>query len=410
MMWKLDLGDEVSEKKPLGGRPTISILIGAGFSVPMGYPIGNRVNDILSNFDYNRIDISPAGELYNSRERSSIISTQYQRNLVFCGRMIDAYTKAQDGKFDYEEFFDFIHSKEIFEESYLRVSEGLVAENEDYHDYVYGLDNIFTQMVSHVIRDGNGEIWYDNKPNQIGFVKGYDTFLQVLSKWSDDYIVNVHTLNHDMLFESFNKTEYLSGKICDGFDEYGSEYYGVLTACQGRRYNVRLERYTARYNKPVRLYKLHGSFDYVFYYKSYGNILTPSICVKRRYGIDLKSLKRGIGSKMKYESFPFAYHSNFLSGVNTKVKHYNDKVLYCKLQKRFRNNLRTAKQLIIVGYGGKDEGINDAILDNYDYHIKPTIIIDPYPSDALIELKNKLGASLITKSISDISKSELALD
>lgn len=406
-MWRLDLGEDILEIKPLDGRPTISILIGAGFSVPMGYPVGNRVNDIISNFDYKSIDISPAGELYSSREHSSIISTQYQRNLVFCGRIINAYTQKHEGKFDYEEFFDFIHSNEIFEEPYKCCSEGLVAELEDYHDFVYGLDSIFTQMVFHVIRDGNGEIWYDNKPNQIGHIEGYDTFLQVLSKWSEDYIVNVHTLNHDMLFESFNKTEYLSGKICDGFDEYGSDYYGVLTACQGRRYNVRLERYTARYNRPVRLYKLHGSFDYVFYYKSNGNILLPSICVKRRYGIDLKSLKRGIGNKMKYETFPFAYHSNFLSGVNTKVRHYNDNVLYGKLHKRFRNNLRTAKCLIIVGYGGKDEGINNTILNNYDYLNKPTIIIDPYPSDALIGLKGKLGASLITKSISDISKTEL---
>ena len=53
--------------------------------------------------------------------------------------------------------------------------------------------------------------------------------------------------------------------LSDGFDEYGSEYYSVIAPQND--YHIRLERYTAYYNTPIRLYKLHGSLDYVLYWE-----------------------------------------------------------------------------------------------------------------------------------------------
>lgn len=63
MKWNLDLGNTTEYELPFDGRKSISILLGAGFSVPKGYPTGKVVNESLENFDQFPVDFSPAGEL-----------------------------------------------------------------------------------------------------------------------------------------------------------------------------------------------------------------------------------------------------------------------------------------------------------------------------------------------------------
>lgn len=43
--WDIDLGDEQIKEIPLAERKSISILLGAGFSAPKGFPIGNEMNN-----------------------------------------------------------------------------------------------------------------------------------------------------------------------------------------------------------------------------------------------------------------------------------------------------------------------------------------------------------------------------
>lgn len=62
-----------------------------------------------------------------------------------------------------------------------------------------------------------------------------------------------------------------------------------------------------------------------------------------------------------------------------------------------------AKSLIVIGYGGKDEGINDYFLSYFDYQNKPCFFIDPgiNGNAQLTALADKMHASKIEKSISD---------
>lgn len=55
-IWDIDLGDEQIKEMPLAGRKSISILLGAGFSAPKGYPIGNGMNNGLLHFDDKDVD------------------------------------------------------------------------------------------------------------------------------------------------------------------------------------------------------------------------------------------------------------------------------------------------------------------------------------------------------------------
>ena len=58
--------------------------------------------------------------------------------------------------------------------------------------------------------------------------------------------------------------------------------------------------------------------------------------------------------------------------------------------------------LIIVGYGAKDSEVNKMILENFNFKIKPTFIIDPFPSDQVKVLQAKINAKLIVKDLNDI--------
>lgn len=69
-MFKIDISANNSNVKPLEGRQTISFLLGSGFSVPKGYPVGNAVNEQLSHFKFENYGISSAGEIYRCKKKN----------------------------------------------------------------------------------------------------------------------------------------------------------------------------------------------------------------------------------------------------------------------------------------------------------------------------------------------------
>lgn len=412
MKWNLDLGDNTTNEIPLDGRKSISILLGAGFSAPMGYPIGNDMNESLLDFDDRYLDFAPCGSLATSTDGTKPtfqmggVLNNHQKYFIFCKRLIKEYTKAHKDKFDYEQFYDFIKTEEAKQERYQRLCDDLLNDCESYEHYLSNVSHIYNQMAAHLLKDKTGKSWYDDEPFKMNFYDGYNGFLTYLSELSHEFIVNVHTLNHDLLFESFNKTGFINGSISDGFDEYGSEYYGKLTA-KGRTYHCRLERYKGRYNTPIRFYKLHGSLDYVPFYRrnEYGWMI-PENYVKIKWGIGAGNIMKSRKSKVEYDISPFEYHADFLTGTTSKIKRYSEPLLFRKLFKKFRKNLRNAEMLIIIGYGCKDEGINEIIKENFDYNHKPLFIIDAYAKDeSQVDLfKKELQAKLLRVQINDISK------
>ena len=412
MKWSLDLGDNTTNEIPLDGRKSISILLGAGFSAPMGYPIGNDMNESLLDFDDRFLDFAPCGSLATSTDGTKPtfqmggVLNNHQKYFIFCKRLIKEYTKAHKDKFDYEQFYDFIKTEEAKRERYQRLCDDLLDDCESYEHYLSNVSHIYNQMAAHLLKDKTGKSWYDDEPFRVNFYDGYNGFLSYLSELSREFIVNVHTLNHDLLFESFNNTGFINGDMSDGFDEYGSEYYGKLTI-KNRTYHCRLERYKGRYNTPIRLYKLHGSLDYVPFYRQneYGWMI-PENYVKIKWGIGAGDIMKSRKSKIGYDISPFEYHADFLTGTTSKIKRYNEPLLFRKLFKKFRKNLRDAEMLIIIGYGCKDEGINEMIKENFDYNHKPLFIIDAYAKDeSQVDLfKKELQAKLLRVQINDISK------
>ena len=59
--------------------------------------------------------------------------------------------------------------------------------------------------------------------------------------------------------------------------------------------------------------------------------------------------------------------------------------------------------MIIIGYGGRDAGINKYILENFDYYNNPSFIVDPSYSnnEDLKKIGDMIGAKPIEKSIEE---------
>ncbi len=386
---------------------SISLLLGAGFSSYMGYPLSIDINRGLLHLDESHIAFEQSGQMAlltdENEQQSSIGYNEYETSYYFCRRLIKEYD-TQKGEFDYEKFFDFILSQEIKESYFRNLAVKLINENETYEDLLNKVRCIYNKLVAHMIKDRNGKCDYDGEPYIVGTMDGYDNFLKSIAQWAETKIVNVHTLNHDLLFESFNNTEWIHGNISDGFDEFGSPYYGELLQ-NGRYYRCRLERYTGKYCKPIRLYKLHGSINYVPFYKKVTNsdVMVPEKYIKTRWGIGVDNLQKSEGSKRNYKYSPFAYHADFLTGTTTKIRRYQEPLLFKKLFRKFRNNLRNAEKLIIIGYGCKDVGINEIIKENFDYNNKPSFIIDPNPGKGTEEFADNINAKIIKKGIEDFT-------
>lgn len=179
-------------------KKSISFLLGAGFSAPKGYPIGNKLNEELLNFDDSYLDFSPDGYLATSNEGTKPkfqidgVQNIHQKHFEFCKRLINEYSKAHGGKFDYEEFYDFIKTDEVKEERYQSLCKDLLNENETYDNYLKDVTNIYNQMVAHLLKDKDGKTWYDDEPFKIAPYAGYNGFLNYLSQLSSEYIVNIH--------------------------------------------------------------------------------------------------------------------------------------------------------------------------------------------------------------------------
>ena len=385
-------------------RP-ISFLLGAGFSAPMGYPIGNVLNESLQNFHKFNVCVSPDGKMFaiDKESKQTFYGNPYTIYLNCCIKLIEEYSK--ENNFDYEEFFEFLAQKKYLSiPQYRELCSSFITETVSLDYISSNIEDIYNQMVSYLLKDGDNIVWYDNQPYHIGKIDKYDGFLSLLKDWAYNRITHIHTLNHDMLFESFNRTDYISGDICDGFEELGSNYYGKLELADGRTYNVRLERFTANYTKNIRLYKLHGSLDYVLYHKTAndGISLIPEQYVKIKYGIGYDGLMRDTGSTEKYEEYPFAYHANFLTGTTSKIKKYEDPFLFKPLFNLFKKNLEKSEMLIIIGYGCKDSGINDIIKKHFKGD--KIFIVDPYcdKNKTVNEFARRVGAKIIKTQMSDL--------
>jgi len=386
-------------------KDKISYLLGAGFSEPMGYPLGSVLNSKIleCNKEPFRFE-SGSLVLRNNGAETMPKSSEF----LFLFEVIHHYKRTKS-EFDYEDFFDFINGDLKENKIIKEIASPFINEKNDINDLLSKIKIMFVQIVSYFIKDRNGEHNYENSASHIGKqFNGYSGILRYIGEQTKNYIVNIHTLNHDLLFERFDNTDFFEQPLSDGFEEFGSSYYGLLN-CENRGYFVRLSRYTGEYKSTFRLYKLHGSLNYEAFYKKNDNIYNPEIYLKTKYKIGHTNLYKEVlndNGQFEYQNSWFNYHSDFLTGTTSKIKKYKTPLLYKKLFDLFKNNLQNSDKLIIIGYGARDTEINKIIIENFNYNNKRTYIIDPFPNDNLKHFAKQINAKIINTKLENISNED----
>jgi len=390
---------------------SISFLFGAGFSAPMGYPLGNQLNELLLKSIDDNFAFAPSGDLViriDGKKPDLGYKTSYDIEFEFCYKLILHFNKIK-GYFDYEEFYDYITEDIADDKSVNDIGKPFIDNVTTIKTLKSGLKNVYTQVVAHYIKDKNGNSYYDNLPYLIDeSFRGYTGIMKSIKDLSKNSVLNIHTLNHDLFFERFNNTVFLEGNLSDGFEELGSKYFGKFTK-ENRDYMVRLQRYTGNYFGNFRLYKLHGSLDYELYYRNESGQFFPETYLKSRYGIGNTDLYKEIKNKegeLTYENCWINYHPDFLTGTTSKIERYGEPLLFEKLFQLFKNNLKNADKLILIGYGAKDEEVNNIIFKYFDYKNKQSYIIDPYAGEKVKEFSKSIGAKLITEQLEKINNKD----
>jgi hypothetical protein len=391
---------------------TISFLLGAGFSAPMGYPIGNTLNSQLLGCKETDFWFHSDGRLIPG-DRNIVANPYFNSSddvvFDFCRDLIH-YFNVKNKYFDYEEFYDFMLGEAHHDSHVAQLASKYSSRFSDKDQLLFRMKSVFTQLVGYHIKDKHGKKWYDDEPFLSGYIfPGYSGILNYIKFLGTKYdVVNIHSLNHDMFFEMFKSSEWMSGELVDGFEELGSTYYGKLDV-KDREYMCRLSYYTGKYDGKFRFYKLHGSLDYGVYYGFQGPTAIPEVYIKTRYGIGPQELyrEREDDNGVRYYEFcPVNYHADFLTGTTSKIERYAEPLLFQKLFELFRENLKQSEELIIIGYGGKDSEVNKMLYENFDYKNRQTFIIDPYAGAKVMELKESLGAKLISTQLEYITQKD----
>lgn len=332
-------------------KSSISLLLGAGFSIPAGYPSANEVGKRLTTIKVE--DLYIAGNQTLAKNNAKIPQSKYQQEPIkLMLRLIRIYHLLSGCRdFNYENFYDF----------YTRLCHSPFVNRR-----IIQIDTYFQQLVALCI-DDIGE------PKSLA---KYKKFVEQIRQLSTSSIVHIHTLNHDGLCE-----ELFGKKISDGFTSLATPY------------NQNIPIYTGEFDQSIRLYKLHGSFEqYRYCYQTIQNQIDYIKCDKT---IDLSSIRNNVDGNVNCNHILIP---DYLTGTTTKIHRYKEPH-YESLFKLFESDLNESKTWVIVGYSGNDSLINEYLINNS--HDKKIIVYDPYPKTALEHLVSKLNAKLIKKSIED---------
>ena len=343
-------------------RP-ISFLLGAGFSVPAGYPTAAQLNGVFMILKAGQLSIHSDGSAWFHGGNPGPNDWMSLDQRTFVERLLGHYAHrvVTPDAFHYEAFYDWykaLRRGEITDPATEALADDLSS---DFGSLLLEFDHTFNQLLAAPLT-----CWYPEVHHCSGSPPTHARFLELVEWLGDRHsAVQVHTLNHDLFFESLAHSDAMIRGFSDGFVELGSPYYGVVEkpvdGPGGKgyvSYRVRLRYFVDAFDAPFNLYKLHGSVDR-YSYRDGG----PTT-VKSRWGVALTRLKKEVPDKsgqLRYEEDPSNYHPDFLSGTTYKTLLYDSSPYYKAVFERFKHNLEQSKTLVVIGYSFGDRVINTLI-------------------------------------------------
>ncbi|RZT91034.1 SIR2-like protein [Ancylomarina subtilis] len=402
-------------------RPKVSILVGSGFSIPEGLPSVGQLNQRLSKIDESEILIhtDQTAIFLNGQNDPNRWSRRDER--IFLQEFLEFYNAEvlkKTEEFHYETFYDYYsgyltnrENKETIEDFYKKFNDRHTKGAIIYRD-CYNRISDFNRSFNQLLASQLHKKQYFEDVSTLNYPP-YDPFIGFLKDLLKTNDVKFHTLNHDLFFDWIGKNHSdLWQHFTDGYQLEGSPFYGTVSYDFNsgtdnkvhKTYYVKLERYTDKFDKPLSLFKLHGSIYNTIVYTPQPD--QQRIRLKDNYAIsqfymETPDPKTG---EPKLEYLLDEVSPDFLSGTTNKTRFYTRDPYYKNLFKHFENNLSESELLVVIGYGFNDGGINEYLEKYFLSRGKHMVIIDPYkPKSHLIE---KYSATYIPKGVTQVTYQE----
>lgn len=339
-------------------KAPISFLLGAGFSKPAGYPLASEINEKFVNLKEDEISINTDGSArFNNGNPGPNDWFAQGKERLFVERLLEYYCSSvisSPDSFHYETFYDWHKDIQNDRKKDERVEEIAVELEGCLIDYLHCFNFTFNQLIAQLLYKSPQKLRLGQ-----GFPCSYALFLDLVRNLRREHVLHFHTLNHDLLFESFSGTDAFHGDLGNGFTELDSPYYGA--SFHKLKSKVRLPHFSGVFASPINLYKLHGSIDQWTFPGKEREI------VKTRFGIGPNDLLEKVEENGKSE-YKWCYGKpcpEFLLGVRYKIANYKSHPYYEKVFECFKSNLECSNVLIVIGYRFKDTEINSFLRKHF---------------------------------------------
>jgi len=247
----------------------ISLLLGAGFSHADAVPLVSDIKDKLLSLTVDDIYIHSDMKLIvlNDQDKPNLLHHEFKENFIIA--FIKFY--AANYELNYEFLFDYVNgylkegeNQDEIDDFYTKFVEDQNIEQDRIPTCSFSLESFkknFQQIISSFLTIG--EYFKDVG---LGNYPPYDAFFNFIKYLINEKRekVNVHTLNHDLLFEHVaSKLAGLWEDFDDGYRELGSPYFGEVNIEDNVRksYKIRVKYFANSFEKPLSFLKLHGSID-----------------------------------------------------------------------------------------------------------------------------------------------------
>lgn len=190
-------------------RPTVSLLIGSGFSIPEGLPSVGKLNKRLSKIDESEILIhtDQRAIFLNGKDDPNRWSRWDER--IFLQEFLEFYSsdiiKSPDD-FHYETFYDFYsgylsnqENKEVIENFYKRFNDKHFKGLENHRD-CYNRISDFNRSFNQLLASQLHKSRYFEDISTLNYPP-YDPFIGFLRELVKSCDIKFHTLNHDLFFD-----------------------------------------------------------------------------------------------------------------------------------------------------------------------------------------------------------------
>lgn len=383
------------------------VILGAGFSIPAGFPSGNLLNQKFFKGLENKMLRMSSGEwTWDEYDSASSNNGRLNYDYLNISYLLSEFVEKHQTKtyriFNYEEFYDWFienfNNKLLIDELAEKVNRRLKSEFNIDHSSNHILKNPGSneyrkmfESFNYLIGDLLGRSYRQEEEGD-----HYNPFIDYLIS-ADNDDVEIFSLNHDILLEYLLNQRDV--KFSDGFSTENS--------CIVGENNEPLPCFQNLFTEKIKLYKIHGSLNYYRFEELIRDgvinrntgkywFFKPGTYQNKHYAKRIDPQTKKVVQDFNWNTVP-----QFLTGKNKK-EYFKDQHFYKEIYSHFRASFVNCDRAIIIGYSYADTHVNEIIKNAIDIDDFNVININPgieFPFRRDYTAKNISNYSTISKAI-----------